>query len=255
MPTRVTPDATGRRLRVAGLGAGYFAQFHYRAWSRLDAVDLVGICDSDEAKATATADALTSQADVGDNGGQAQGIAADGQPTDTVAASAQWMQRWLQHGSRLVWTDAATMLRDLTGASGKPIDILDIITPPETHLQLVRLACESLVPTVICQKPLAPTLAEAAEIVELAEKFPDTKLVVHENFRWQPWYGEMRRLLHGENAIGRCFNAVFRLRPGDGQGTPPSYVSRQPYFADMERFVIHETVRSTLRTHALMHPI
>ena len=31
------------------------------------------------------------------------------------------------------------------------------------------------------------------------------------------------------------------MRPGDGQGNPPAYVRRQPYFAAMERFVIHET--------------
>merc|ERR1712194_178334 len=36
-------------------------------------------------------------------------------------------------------------------------------------------------------------------------------------------------------------NVSFRMRPGDGQGNPPTYVSRQPYFQHMERFLIHET--------------
>ena len=35
-------------------------------------------------------------------------------------------------------------------------------------------------------------------------------------------------------------NATFRLRPGDGQG-PRAYLDRQPYFQQMERFLIHET--------------
>jgi predicted dehydrogenase len=39
-------------IRVAGVGSGYFAQFHYGAWRRLP-VELVGVCDLDIAKAQA----------------------------------------------------------------------------------------------------------------------------------------------------------------------------------------------------------
>ena len=95
-------------------------------------------------------------------------------------------------------------------------DVLDIVTPPETHHTLVLLACELGVPTIVCQKPLAPTLAEAAAIVALAERH-GTRLVVHENFRFQPWHREIRALVHG-GAVGTVLNATFRLRPGDGQG-------------------------------------
>jgi predicted dehydrogenase len=95
-------------------------------------------------------------------------------------------------------------------------DVLDIVTPPETHHDLVLLACERGVPTIICQKPLAPTLDEAAVIAALAEKH-GCRLVVHENFRWQPWHREIRSLVHG-GALGTVLNASFRLRPGDGQG-------------------------------------
>jgi len=41
-------------LRVACVGAGYFAQFHYDSWARMDRVDLVGSCDHDVGKAQAT---------------------------------------------------------------------------------------------------------------------------------------------------------------------------------------------------------
>ena len=40
--------------------------------------------------------------------------------------------------------------------------------------------------------------------------------------------------------IGAVLQATFRLRPGDGQG-PRAYLDRQPYFQQMERFLIHET--------------
>jgi predicted dehydrogenase len=58
---------------------------------------------------------------------------------------------------------------------------------------------------------------------------------------------ELHRLLHKERAIGVCYGATFHLRPGDGQGDLPggqglpSYVSRQPYFQHMPRFLMHET--------------
>jgi predicted dehydrogenase len=65
------------------------------------------------------------------------------------------------------------------------------------------------------------------------------RLIVHENWRFQPWYREARRLL-GAGALGRLHNLAFVLRPGDGRG-PRAYLDRQPYFQKLPRFLIHET--------------
>ena len=116
-------------------------------------------------------------------------------------------------------------------------DVLDIATPPATHLPLVRLAAERGI-ACICQKPLAPTYAEAVELVELAESAGIT-LAVHENFRWMPWYREMRNLLEAGH-LGTPYSICVRMRPGDGQG-PRAYLERQPYFQAMPRFLVHET--------------
>jgi predicted dehydrogenase len=121
-------------------------------------------------------------------------------------------------------------------ARTKP-DLVDIVTPPETHLELVRLAAARGLP-VVCQKPLAPTYAEAVEVVETAER-AGVPLVVHENFRWQPWYREARRLIDA-NHFGKLHSVAFRLRPGDGQG-PRAYLDRQPYFQTMPQLLVHET--------------
>jgi len=43
------------RLRVAMVGAGYFARFHRDAWRRLPEVEVVGIADADGARAAAAA--------------------------------------------------------------------------------------------------------------------------------------------------------------------------------------------------------
>jgi predicted dehydrogenase len=116
-------------------------------------------------------------------------------------------------------------------------DLLDIITPPVTHLDAIRAGARHRVP-MICQKPFCQTLAEAEEAVRIAEA-ADTLLVIHENFRFQPWYGEAKRLLE-TGALGEPYEITFRLRPGDGQG-PEAYLDRQPYFQGMERFLVHET--------------
>ena len=42
-------------------------------------------------------------------------------------------------------------------------------------------------------------------------------LVVHENFRFMPWYRAIKSQID-EGRIGEVLQATFRLRPGDGQG-------------------------------------
>ena len=180
-----------RKLRVACVGAGYFSQFQYEAWHRLD-VDLAAICNKTEINAQKIAD---------------------------------------EYAIPRVFTDFAAMLDHV-----KP-DLVDIITPPSTHLAYIELAAARRI-AVICQKPFTPSLAEAERATELMEA-AETPLVIHENFRFQPWYGEIRRQI-GSGVLGQLYQVSFRLRPGDGQG-PEAYLARQPYFQDMERFLVHET--------------
>ncbi len=116
-------------------------------------------------------------------------------------------------------------------------DLVDIVTPPDTHLALVELACRKGLP-MVCQKALAPTLTEAERIVACAET-ANLPLIVHENFRFSPWYREMRRLIDAGH-LGALHSAAFRLRPGDGQG-PAAYLERQPYFQQMPRLLVYET--------------
>jgi predicted dehydrogenase len=117
-------------------------------------------------------------------------------------------------------------------------DFVDIITPPATHLPLVREIAPRRLP-IICQKPLAPSLEEARKLVEAAESH-GTRLMVHENFRFQPWYRAIRRLID-DGAVGdRLHSLTFRMRMGDGWGED-AYLRRQPYFREMPRLLVYET--------------
>ncbi len=181
-----------KSLRVAVAGSGYFSQFHFDAWRRIEEVALIALASPD---------------------------------AESAAASAR------THEVPQVFADVAEML-DRVGP-----DLLDIVTPPATHLALVHEAAKRGT-AVICQKPLAPTLAEAETLVQAAEEAGIT-LAVHENFRFMPWFRHAAGMIRA-GRLGRLHSIEFRLRPGDGQG-PKAYLGRQPYFQKMERFLIHET--------------
>ena len=117
-------------------------------------------------------------------------------------------------------------------------DILDIIVSPEGHADAIRQAIAHGVETVICQKPFCTSLEEAQTMTQAADD-AGMRLIIHENFRFQPWYRVIRQAMN-DGAIGRPLQATFRLRPGDGQGAD-AYLDRQPYFREMERFLIRET--------------
>ena len=116
-------------------------------------------------------------------------------------------------------------------------DLIDIVTPPPTHVQLIEAAAARNI-DVVCQKPFCGNLDTAKRAADMADQF-GIKLVVHENFRFQPWYQAIAKEIK-KGLVGRVYKATFRLRPGDGQG-PQAYMERQPYFQNMERFLIHET--------------
>lgn len=117
-------------------------------------------------------------------------------------------------------------------------DIVDIASPPSTHAEQITCALETTQAMVICQKPFCGSLAAAERVVENARILGRT-IVVHENFRFQPWYRKIKSLLD-QKLIGSVQQATFRLRTGDGQGAL-AYLDRQPYFQNMPRFLIHET--------------
>ena len=175
-------------LRVACLGAGYFSQFHYESWARMERAQLVAACNRDIGK-----------------------LAEKGVPA---------------------YSDLGEMLR-----LHQP-DLLDIILPPVAHATAIRTAIAQGTRAIICQKPFCTSLAEAQTIADEAAAAGVT-IVVHENFRFQPWYRHIKRALD-DGLIGTVQQLTFRLRSGDGQG-PRAYLDRQPYFQQMERFLVHET--------------
>jgi predicted dehydrogenase len=182
----------GQKLRGVGIGAGYFAQFQYEAWSRIPEVEIVAVCDLVEEKARAVQSRF----------GIANGFTS--------------------------WTEMLDRERP---------DFVDIITPPATHESMCEAASRRGI-HIICQKPLAPTMAEAERIVETAHT-NGVRFMVHENWRWQPWYRKIKEI-QIQGTIGEFTHIHVLTRLGDGWGAN-AYLDRQPFFRDYPRLLIYET--------------
>jgi len=180
-------------LKGVCIGTGYFSQFHHDGWSRIDEVEITALCDTDKAKAEATA---------------------------------------REFNIAKVYTDYREMLDQ------EQPDFVDIITPPATHQEICQQAFNRGI-NVICQKPLAPTYTEAEAIVKAAQQ-ANVRFMVHENFRFQPWHREIKKLLEQQVIGGRLHMLNLRCRMGDGWGED-AYLDRQPYFREMPKLFVYET--------------
>ena len=117
------------------------------------------------------------------------------------------------------------------------LDFVDIATHADSHLPLVQLAAERGIPT-ICQKPIAPDWDRAVKLVEAAES-AGVPLMIHENWRWQPWYRAAREMI-ARGDIGAPIGYGFRFRRRDGLGDEP--YTEQSYFRKEPRLIVHVTL-------------
>ncbi|MDG2474240.1 MAG: Gfo/Idh/MocA family oxidoreductase [Paracoccaceae bacterium] len=116
-------------------------------------------------------------------------------------------------------------------------NLIDIIVPPSEQFSIMKEAIDRGI-NIICQKPFTTSLSEAEKVLDMAST-ADVRIIVHENFRFQPWHVQIKGMLD-QNLIGDPYQVSVRMRPGDGQGAD-AYLNRQPYFQKMKRFLIHET--------------
>jgi predicted dehydrogenase len=127
------------------------------------------------------------------------------------------------------------------------LDAVDIASPRQTHTALVKLAASHGL-AILCQKPLAPTLAEAKALV--AELPPAIRLMVHENWRFRLYYRQIKKWLV-EGCIGaprQCLMSLFSsgMLP-DENGKRPM-LERQPFMRTLEHMLVMEVLIHHLDT-------
>jgi len=140
-------------------------------------------------------------------------------------------------GIDAVYIDAQAMF------AAEKLDAVDIASPRETHAELVRLAAKKGIAT-ICQKPLAPSFDAAAALVNDVSAIAGMRLMVHENWRFRPYYRQIAEWLR-EGRIGRVKQAQMTLLSSglvpDARGILPA-LERQPFIATLDRALVMEVL-------------
>ncbi|PRI10280.1 Gfo/Idh/MocA family protein [Leucobacter massiliensis] len=98
------------------------------------------------------------------------------------------------------------------------VDYIDVSTPHLTHLPILALAAERGV-SVICDKPLAMSVAEVDEMIGLVER-SGIRAGVHHNYAHFPSHAEMLRQI-GAGAIGRVDTVTMSAHSVYAPGVMP----------------------------------
>lgn len=122
-------------------------------------------------------------------------------------------------------------------------DFVDIITDLATHRRFVELAAGLKVP-VICQKPMAPALADAEAMLNSC-RTAGVPLFVHENWRWQTPVRELKAVLDS-GVIG----TVFRARVTYSNSFP--VFNNQPFLKELDQFILTDMGTHILDTARLL---
>jgi D-apiose dehydrogenase len=121
------------------------------------------------------------------------------------------------------------------------VDAVDIATAVETHRYLA-LRAAAAGKHVLCQKPLAPSMADAQAIVRGCAE-AGVRLMVNENWRWRPWYRTVRQVLDRQ-AIGQPFYLRLSLRTDAAvvspERPPEQLFAGQPFLRTMAPLILFE---------------
>ena len=153
------------RLRVAMIGHGFMGAAHSQGWRTAPRVfDLPA---------------------------EPEMAVVVGRNADAVAAAAG---KW-------GWAESATSWRDVIAR--EDIDVVDIVTPGDSHAEIALAALEAG-KHVLCEKPLANTVAEAEAMAEAAERAAarGIRAMVGFTYRRVPAVTFLRNLI-ADGAVGR----------------------------------------------------
>jgi predicted dehydrogenase len=144
-------------------------------------------------------------------------------------------RRAQEFGIPRIYTDLTAMLE------AEQIQALDVASPRQTHAAWVEAAADRGI-DVLCQKPLTPDLAQSESLIRLVAG--RHRLMVHENWRFRPWYRELKRWIDagelGDVVLARMSMINSGFLP-DAEGRRPAFV-RQPFMQHETRLLIAETL-------------
>lgn len=117
------------------------------------------------------------------------------------------------------------------------IDIVDVITRPDSHLEMVERAARAG-KHVLCQKPFAPTLEESQAMVDICRRH-GVRLMVAEGWRWQSHYIAIKQAIDSGVLGAISFAKIAAKWYFTPRFDDPAKMT-QPYFREMDRLLLYE---------------
>jgi predicted dehydrogenase len=106
---------------------------------------------------------------------------------------------------------------------------VDLVTNPSTFRHFIPLVAAHGLP-VISQKPMAPSVAVAEDMVKMCRE-AGVPFLVHENWRWQRPIRELKKVLDS-GAIGTPFRSRISMVSGY-----PVFIN-EPHIRELEEFIL-----------------
>jgi len=126
------------------------------------------------------------------------------------------------------YTDAAALFE-----KKETLDFVEICTEPESHGELVALAAGHGV-DILCQKPAALVSDDFRAMIDACE-IGRARLMIHENWRFRPWYRAMRAEIES-GVIGRPIR--LRIAHRGTRALRAAGFANQPYLKTMPRLIL-----------------
>ena len=168
-------------VRVGLVGLGFMGQQHYQIYREMEGAELVAVCDVIPERVAETAPS------VGGNIGEAEEIDL---------------------------SDQARYLCISEMLQSEELDLVDICTPTHLHAEMTVEALEAG-NHVVCEKPMARTVAQCDEMIAAAEK-TGNMLFIAQCIRFWPEYEVLARMIESDD-LGEVRAARFvRKSPTPG---------------------------------------
>jgi len=132
-------------------------------------------------------------------------------------------------GSVQVYDDAEEMVRN-----ERP-DILHIASWTDTHPVLLEMGFHHRIPVIVCEKPLANSLADISPVMELA-KSKSTRVIVNHERRFSRDYQSIKRVIRN-SALGRLLSLNSRLYMDRNKSGRETILHDGTHMIDIMRFL------------------
>ena len=139
-----------------------------------------------------------------------------------------------QHGFKDSYTDYSDLL------SRNDIDVVSICTPPNIHTQVVVDSLRAG-KHVLCEKPIARTLAEADHTIQVSDLYPQLKLSIVYQYRSDPTHARVRSMIRNQH-LGRILMATVRVRAQRTRGYYASGQGRGSWAVDGGGVLINQAI-------------